>query len=251
MAEPDTTPGAAQSGPPTLSRASQKRWAVGGCVGCLGFVVLAASLSLLSVKNALAPANVWGQLSAYVGLDPEAPPEGYRPLFVLPFFDQRQIAFYRASDETQVLVQEYSGRVREDFDLAFDVEHLAGLPGIGQAAADTLTLQGREVEAVRFLGAEELEPEAVNEGGLRGWIVDTFDLRPDDLPVFRRDTPVVRIRFSGAGDAGGTTLNVRSATARPLTEADLEELLAPFDLWRHVDSAPQFVDPDATPEPGA
>ena len=183
-----------------------------------------------------------------MGVDPEAPPEGYRALFVLPFFDQRQIAFYRESDSAQVLLQEYSGRVREDFDLAFDVEHLEGLAGVGMVEAGTLTLQGREVEVVRFVGAEVLEPEATREGGLRGWIVDTFDLRPADLPDFRRDTPVVRIRFSGDADAGGTTLNLRAPTSEPFTEADLEELLAPFDLWTRVGSAPVFVDPDATPE---
>ena len=140
-----------QSGAPTLSQESQKRWAIGGCVGCLGFLILAVGLSILSVKRALAPGNVWGQLSAYMGVEPEAPPEGYRALFVLPFFDQRQIAFYRESDNAQVLLQEYSGRVREDFDLAFDVEHLEALDGVGLVEAGTLTLQGREVDVVRFV----------------------------------------------------------------------------------------------------
>jgi len=234
-----------QSGAPTLSQESQKRWAIGGCVGCLGFLILAVGLSILSVKRALAPGNVWGQLSAYMGVEPEAPPEGYRALFVLPFFDQRQIAFYRESDNAQVLLQEYSGRVREDFDLAFDVEHLEALDGVGLVEAGTLTLQGREVDVVRFVGAEVLEPEPRREGGLRGWVVETFDLRPEDMPEFRRDTPVVRIRFSGSGDAGGTTLNLRAPTGEPFTEADLEELLAPFDLWTKVGSAPVFVDPEA------
>ena len=244
---PDTFKSPLAGDAPTLSGKSQRRWAIGGCFGCLGFAVLTAGLSLLGVKNALAPENVWGQLSAYMGFDLEQPPAGYVPLFVLPFFDQRQIAFYRESDQTQVLLQEYSGRTREDFDLAFDVEALEAMEGIGEVEAVLLTLQGREVEAVRFVGAENLEPEATREGGVRGWIVETFDLAPEDLPVFRRDTPVVRIRFSGGADFGGTTLNVRAPSATPLDEAALEDFFEPFDLWSRVDSAPAFVDPEAQP----
>nr|MBC8451366.1 hypothetical protein [Planctomycetota bacterium] len=136
---------------PTLSKASQKRWALGGCLGCSGFALLAFVLALVGVKRSLQPENVWAQLSAYV--DFEAPPEGFQALFVVPFFDQRQIAFYRVADKTEVILEEYSSRMREDFDEAFSVAKLIE-GGARSVKTGTLRLQGRDVEYVTFLGGE-------------------------------------------------------------------------------------------------
>lgn len=224
---------------PTLSKASQKRWALGGCLGCSGFALLAFVLALVGVKRSLQPENVWAQLSAYV--DFEAPPEGFQALFVVPFFDQRQIAFYRVADKTEVILEEYSSRMREDFDEAFSVAKLIE-GGARSVKTGTLRLQGRDVEYVTFLGGETAAKGGTRapeeRGGLQGWILETFALAPEDPPVFPLDTPILRMRFSGASDSGGTVLMVRSPGAEPMTAAQLEDLFTPFDLWSRVDSTP-------------
>jgi len=223
----------------TLSKASQKRWAIGGCLGCSGFLVMAFVLALVGVKRSLQPDNVWAQLSAYLGF--EAPPEGFEALFVVPFFDQRQIAFYRTSDNTEVILEEFSSRVREDFDDAFSVDELIA-SGARGVTAGAYELQGRQVEYVTFRGGAEAALGATRSpeerGGIQAWILDTFGLAPVDPPLFPLDTPIVRLRFSGASDSGGTVLMVRSPTSVALTQAELEALFAPFDLWSRVDSAP-------------
>ena len=218
-----------------LTRGAQKRWALFGCFGCLGFLLLAVTLSLLGFRNALRPENVWGQLSAYMEF--EVPPEGFAPLFEVSFFDQRQIAFYRESDRTQVVLQEFSSRVREDFDEALDSEILTA-GGATNVETGELVLQGRTVTFARFLPAPDAEAPLAPGRTIPGRLLESLGLLPADVPTFRTDTPVHLLRFSGLNDGGGTVLSVRAPTPTPLTPMDLEELFAPFDLWAKVDSAP-------------
>lgn len=226
--------------PLVLSRESQKRWAIGGCLGCFGFLVLAAVLALVGFKRSLDPDNIWSQLSAY--MDFEVPPEGFEPLFVVSFFDQRQVAFYRPSDMTEVILMEFTGRVREGFEEAFDPEKLKQ-GGSVDIVPGTVELQGREVQMVTFRGGAAAGSMAADQGehktGLQGRVLELFGLLPEDPPVFPDNTPILQLRFSGESDSGGTLLVVRSPTEVPLTGAELEELFAPFDLWSRVDSAPK------------
>lgn len=219
-----------------LSRSAQKRWALFGCLGCGGFLALALVLSLLGMRNALQPDNVWSQLHAYLGF--EDPPEGYAPLFEVAFFDQRQISFYREADHALVVVQEFTSRVREDFDDALDPEKLSADGLIVEHA--TIELQGRAVELNTVLGDTSTSAGDVERlhDSLPGRLLGKLGLVPDDLPTFPTDTPVHQIRFSGANDGGGTLLVVRAPTSAPMTAQELEELFAPFDLWAFVDSAP-------------
>lgn len=230
--------------PLSLSRKSQKRWAIGGCFGCFGFASLAFILAVLGVKTSLEPGRVWTELSAY--MDFETPPKGFKSLFVVPFFDQRQIAFYREADKTHVMLQEYSGRVREDFDDAFDVEILkAG--GATEIESGSFKLQGREVAFVRFLGGaagnQEMPKAGEVRSGMQGMILDAFNMLPEDPPTFPVGTPLIRMRFSGVNDNGGTLIMVRAPTLAVMTVADLSDLFAPFDLWSQVDSAPKAPEP--------
>lgn len=223
--------------PEVLTRPAQKRWALFGCFGCSGFIALTVVLSLLGFRNALQPDNVWSQLHAY--MDFEAPPEGFTPLFEVSFFDQRQIAFYRTADRTQVVLQEFTSRVREDFDEAFDKD-VVEQDGTEVIESGTLELQGRPVEYIMFLGdgGDELDHIDSIKTSRRGKLLDWLGLLPKDLPVFATHTPVYQLRFSGANDGGGTLLIVRAPTIAPLKPADFEALFAPFDLWAFVDSAP-------------
>jgi len=232
--------------PLMLSRKSQKRWAFGGCLGCGGFMALALVMALIGFKRSLDPQNIWAQLSAY--MDFESPPEGFEPLFVMSFFDQRQIAFYRPEDMTEVILMEYTGRVREGFEDAFDVDNLKE-SGSLVVEQGTMVLQGREVQTVSFSGGAAAGAMPADAGerktGLQGKLLKTFGLLPEDPPVFRKDTPILHLRFSGDSDSGGTLLVVRAPTEAPLTQADLEALFVPFDLWSQVDSAPK---PPAMPQ---
>lgn len=240
------TPKAAKA----LSKASQKRWALGGCLGCGGFMLLAVVMAVVGFKRSIEPANVWGQLSAYMSF--EDPPEGFEPLFVVSFFDQRQVAFYRASDLTEVIVMEFTGRVREGFEDAFDVDKLAA-EGASEVTEGVLQLQGHEVPFVTFVGGAAAGSGAAarveQRDGLQGTLLEALGLLPDEPPVFPEGTPIMHLRFSGAADSGGTLLIVRAPTLAVPTEAELEALFAPFDLWSRVGSAPlPPVNPEELPD---
>lgn len=229
-----------QKQPLSLSRESQKRWALGGCLGCGGFLLLAFVLSLVGVKRSLDTGNVWSQLAAY--MDFESPPAGFEALFVVSFFDQRQIAFYRVEDNTEVILMEYTGRVREGFEDAFDVDKLKE-GGSLVVSRDQIMLQGREVEAIRFSGGKAAgagqAPDEESSNSLQGRVLRLFGLMPENLPTFQLDTPIIHLRFSGDSDSGGTLIIVRSPTDAPLSSEDLDQLFIPFDLWSQVDSAPK------------
>ena len=230
---------------PLMTPALQKRWAVFGCFGCMGFITLTVVLALMGFRNSLDPDNVWGQLSAYLKFD--SPPAGFAPLFEVSFFDQRQISFYLVADNTQILVQEYSSRVREDFDDAISVDKLRE-KGAVQVQAGSMELQGHAVPYVTFLGGPANDTGLADaeslRSDLRGRVLDALNMLPDELPQFRTDTPLYQFQFSGKNDAGGTLLSVRAPSPAPLTAADFDALFAPFDLWAYVDSAPAGPSPD-------
>jgi hypothetical protein len=224
-----------------LTPRGERRWAVAGCFGCLGFALLTVLLTVLGVKTAQAPEAVWSQLHAYMEFEGE--PAGYVPIFVLPFFDSRQIAFFRESDRTQILLQEYSGRERERFDEALDPEIVSAVEGLYDVSVETMNLQGRDVDCLRYSGLET----DLNEGGaadsFRDWLLSSLGLSPAGVTDVQMPAAVIRIRFSSEADSGGTILMVRSPDLVPMDRDALEELFAPFDLWAHVGSAPVFVPP--------
>jgi hypothetical protein len=225
-----------------LTPKGERRWAVTGCLGCSGFLVLGLLLTVLGVKSAQSPEAVWSQLQTYMSFEGE--PEGYEPLFVVPFFDSRQIVFMRTSDSALVFVQEFSGRERETFEDAFDPEFLAGLEGYLQVTSEVLSLQGRQVEAVRYIDQGTFTNASSTADGFRDWLLSAIGMERNaiaDITDVGRPAAVVRIRFSGAADAGGTILMVRSLGESPLDVQGLEELFSPFDLWAHVDSVPVLL----------
>jgi hypothetical protein len=191
-------------------------------------------------KRSLDPANIWSQLSAY--MDFEAPPEGFESLFVVSLFDQRQIAFYRKADKTEIILTEFTGRVREGFEDALDVDKLKE-GGASILASGPIELQGRMVDSITFIGGVAAGTGQVAEdgapGGLQGKILETFGLMPEAPPHFPEGTPILHLRFSGDSDSGGTLLVVRAPTSELLDAAALEALFEPFDLWSRVDSAPK------------
>jgi hypothetical protein len=228
-----------------MSSRSERRWAVTGCVGCMGFMVLAVLFTILGVKAAQSPDAVWGQLRTY--MDFEGEPDGFAPLYVVPFFDSRQVVFYRESDTTLVFVQEYSGRERDRFDEALDVEFVAAQDSAEDASAGTLTLQDREVDYVRFTYPGDFLATASTDEGFRTWLLEKLGMQRheiSDIVDSTKPSATLRLRFSTAADVGGTILMVSSTGTEQLDEAALEELFAPFDLWAHVGSTPVLV-PDA------
>jgi hypothetical protein len=227
-----------------LTPTGERRWAVVGCLGCSGFLVLGLLLTVLGIKSAQTPEAVWSQLHAYMEF--EGDPEGFEPLFVVPFFDSRQIVFYRVSDNALVFIQEYSGRERESFDEALDLEFVASLEGYTGVSEGTLMLQEREVDFVRFTDSGTFRNASAAGDGVRDWLLNALGMEQHKIAeIVDSDQPaaVIRIRFSGEADAGGTILVVRSHDAKPMNQASLEALFQPFDLWAHVGSAPVFVPP--------
>ena len=232
-----------------LTPRGERRWAVVGCVGCTGFLVFGLLLTILGIKSAQVPEAVWSQLHAYMEFEGE--PEGFAPLFVVPFFDSRQIVFYRESDKALVFVQEFSGRERETFDESLDAEFIDAIDGYDQVTSGTLTLQEREVDFVRYTDRGTFENPSAPGDGVRDWLLDTLGMEQHDISgVMDSGQPaaVVRIRFSGDADQGGTMLMVRTQGTAPMDVPALEDLFQPFDLWAHVGSAPVFVPPVEDPE---
>ncbi|MDG1499483.1 MAG: hypothetical protein P8N31_02525 [Planctomycetota bacterium] len=232
-----------------LTPRGERRWAVVGCVGCTGFLVLGLLLTILGIKAAQAPEAVWSQLHAY--MDFEGQPEGFEPLFVVPFFDSRQIVFYRDVDKALVFVQEFSGRERETFDEALDPVFVESIDGYDEVTSGTLLLQGREVDFVRYTDRGTFENPSAPGDGAREWLLSALGMQQHNIAdIMDSDQPavVVRIRFSGDADQGGTMLMVRTQGTTPMDEPALEDLFQDFDLWAHVGSAPVFIPPTEEPE---
>ena len=228
-----------------LTPKGERRWALTGCIGCTGFLVLGILMTILGVRSAQTPAAVWSQLRTYMAF--EGAPENFEPLFVVPFFDSRQIVFTRKSDSALVFVQEYSGRERETFEEALDAGFVAELDGFLQVKSDTLSLQGREVDALRYIDQGTFQNASSSADGFRDWLLSAMGMEQNaiaDIVDIEQPASVIRIRFSGAADRGGTILMVRSVGTAPMDEAALEDLFAPFDLWAHVGSVPVLF-PDA------
>jgi hypothetical protein len=108
----------------------------------------------------------------------------------------------------------------------------------------TLMLQDREVDFVRYTDRGTFENPSAPGDGAREWLLGALGMEQHniaDIMDSDQSAAVVRIRFSGEADQGGTMLMVRTLGTKPMDEPALEDLFQDFDLWARVGSAPVFV----------
>jgi hypothetical protein len=178
-------------------------WGCGG--GCLVATLIVALVSVFmfrTVRESMDPEKQWPKLAEVLHFD-ERPDLDLN--VGIGFAGVDRFILQDRSGERMGTVLAYPPAARGELDkfLSPDGELPFGMGRLREAEEGTITVQGREVPALRFAGVES-EPEPFGAG--------------------------IRIDLSGSGAPRGFEL--RRLKAEAVTDADVETFLAQFDVWR-------------------
>jgi hypothetical protein len=174
----------------------------GGCLVATLIVALVAVFMLRTVRESMDPEKQWPKLAEILHFDE-------RPDLELQvgigFAGVDRFILEDRTGERMGTVLAYPPAARGEFDkfLSPDGELPFGMGRLREAEEGTITVQGREVPAVRFTGVES-EPNSRAAG--------------------------IRIDLTGSGAPRGFEL--RHSGSERVEDADVESFLARFDVWR-------------------
>jgi hypothetical protein len=174
----------------------------GGCLVATLIVALVAVFKLRTVRESMDPEKQWPKLAEILHFDE-------RPDLELQvgigFAGVDRFILEDRTGERMGTVLAYPPAARGEFDkfLSPDGELPFGMGRLREAEEGTITVQGREVPAVRFTGVES-EPNSRAAG--------------------------IRIDLTGSGAPRGFEL--RHSGSERVEDADVESFLARFDVWR-------------------
>lgn len=188
------------------------KWVWLGCGGgCLLAMIAAVIVIILSVqawKRMNDPEYVWPQVEKILPF--EERPAGYDPKG-MGFFGTGTYFVEIAGSDCILMVQRHP--TQEAFEQQFDSDSMAntgfmGLGKISNAELGTIEIQGREARCMRF-HAYTGESDDERTGGAS-----------------------IRIDLTGNGSVLGAVQVMAPRSVEPITDAKVQDLLAPFDVWR-------------------
>jgi len=182
------------------------KWVWIGCgVGCLGVLLIVAVMAFFGVRfvqQGTDPEVQWPKLEQVVAFDER--PEGLDLTFGSSTFGFRQFVLVDREHGAMVTVHSNNPQFEQQFDPEF--HGLAGLGAPVDPELTEITVQGRKVRALRYT---KIKPEPEEGTG-----------------------PGVRLDVTGDGEQNRMIELRHLRGEEPLSEEQIAEILAPFDLWR-------------------
>jgi hypothetical protein len=177
----------------------------GGCLLLTLSVIAVVVLGARVVREGLDPERQWPKLAEVLAF--EQRPAGLELEFGLGL-GAAQFHLQDAAKGLRATVVEYPSSASSEYGQLMDpgFELPMGLGKLVEPEQGVLVVQGREVPCLRFA---RVQPEPAGEGGAG-----------------------VRVDLTGTRARPRTLELRRPGGAQPITDAEIEAFLAPFDVWR-------------------
>ena len=214
------------------------RWVWGCGCGCLVLVVLAVAAVgwiLSQVEKATDPELVWDRFAQ--ALPHEERPENFEPWFQLGMFSDADVAMMHEVEQgflLTLILPDTAAEATEILD-AYESGGMGGFDSFAFDRAGTLDVQGREVRAV--WGTAETASFMMFGGDAFGSTV-VMDLSTEGRPAVLQLTGLNLPTGADALEEGAEPSESEpGAQVEPaddsdeVTDAQIAELLAPFDVW--------------------